>query len=98
MRSGGLYSAARVTEKTSLRQLTPAKQANYEAVTKAVEQTKKLRNGAERLRLIDMVFWKQSHTLDGAAYAIGYSYDQAKLYHRDFLRLVGFNRGLEDWE
>ena len=90
--------ASRSTEIVALRQLPPAKQADYDAVTKAIEQTKRLKTGQERLQLIDKVYWKQSHTLDGAAYAIGYSYEQGKLYHRDFLRLVGFNRGLEDWE
>ena len=96
--NGGTHSDSRVTEKTSLRQLTPAKQANFDAVRKAIEQTKKLRTGAERLQTIDLVFWKQSHTLDGAAYKLGYSYDNCKRSHRDFIRLVGFNRGLEDWE
>ena len=91
-------AASRSTENIALRQLPPARQADYDAVTKAIEQTKRLKTGSDRLKLIDMVFWKQSHTLDGAAYAIGYSYEQGKLYHRDFLRLVGFNRGLEDWE
>lgn len=90
--------ASRSTEIVALRQLPPAKQADYDAVTKAIEQTKRLKTGQERLQLIDKVYWKQSHTLDGAAYAIGYSYEQGKRYHRDFLRLVGFNRGLEDWE
>lgn len=90
--------ASRSTEIVALRQLPPAKQADYDAVTKAIEQTKRLKTGQERLQLIDKVYWKQSHTLDGAAYAIGYSYAQGKRYHRDFLRLVGFNRGLEDWK
>lgn len=94
---GSTGPAARTTEKIALRQLSPARQADYDAVAKAIEQTKRLKTGADRLKLIDMVFWKQSHTLDGASYAIGYSYEQGKLYHRDFLRLVGFNRGLEDW-
>lgn len=91
-------TASRSTEAIAMRQLPPAKQADYDAVTKAIEQTKRLKTGPERLQLIDKVYWKQSHTLDGAAYAIGYSYQQGARYHRDFLRLVGFNRGLEDWE
>ena len=92
----GSGSTSRTTESSALRKLPPAKQADYDAVAKAIEQTKRLKTGQERLQLIDMVYWKKSHTLDGASYAIGYSYEQAKLYHRDFLRLVGFNRGLED--
>ena len=90
--------ATRSTETAAMRQLPPAKQAEYDAVTKAIEATKRLKTGTERLALIDMVFWKQNHTLDGAAYALGYSYDSAKLFQRDFLRLVGLHRGLMDLE
>lgn len=88
--------ASRSTETTALRQLPPAKQAEYDAVTKAIEETKRMKTGPERLKLIDLVFWKQSHTLDGAAYVLNYSYENARRFHRDFLRLVGLYRGLED--
>ena len=77
-------------------QLAPAKKAEYDAVQMALEQTKGLQTGKERLALIDMVFWAQSHTLDGAAYVLGYSTITAKRFHGDFLRLVGFHRGLVD--
>ena len=92
----GSTSVSRSTESAALRQLPPARQADYDAVTKAIERTSKLRTGPERLKLIDMVFWKQSHTLDGAAYALGYSYENGRRFHQDFLRLVGLYRGLED--
>lgn len=88
--------ASRSTENVALRQLPPSKQAEYDAVTKAIEKTKEKNNGEIRLLLIDMVFWKQSHTLDGAAYKIGYSYDMARKYQQEFLRLVGLYRGLMD--
>lgn len=90
--------ASRTTENVALRQLPPSKQAEYDAVTKAIEKTKEKNNGEIRLVLIDMVFWKQSHTLDGAAYKIGYSYDMARKYQQEFLRLVGLYRGLMDYE
>ena len=90
--------APRTTENTALRQLPPAKQAEYDAVEKAIEQTKLLKTGRERLALIDMVYWKQSHTLEGAAFVLGYSYENAKRFHGDFLRLVGLYRGLMDLE
>ena len=96
-RIAGKVPGGRTTENVALRQLPPAKQAEYDAVSKAIEQTEHLITGPERLAVIDMVFWKQSHTLDGAAYAAGISYDTAVGYHRDFVRLVGFNRGLEDY-
>lgn len=95
--SGGT-GASRSTENAALRQMSRAKQAEYDAVTRAVEQTKLLKTGRERLALIDMVYWKQSHTLDGAAFALTYSYENAKRFHGDFLRMVGLNRGLMDPE
>lgn len=94
----GSSETSRTSEYAALRQLSPAKQAEYDAVTKAVEATRRLKTGKERLALIDMVYWKQSHTLDGAAYALGYSYENAKRFHKDFLRLVGLYRGLMDRE
>lgn len=38
-----------------------------DAVDAAVEETKQLSDGAERLKLIDLVLWKRTHTLQGAA-------------------------------
>lgn len=90
--------ASRTTENAVLRQLPPSKQAEYDAVTRAIEATKHMRNGKERMALIDMVFLKKSHTLDGAAYALGYSDTSAVRFHGDFLRLVGLYRGLCDAE
>ena len=92
----GSKTARRSTEDVAVRCLPPAKQAEYDAVTKAIEKTKLLKTGPERLKLIDLVFWKNSHTLDGAAYVLGYSYENAQRWHSDFIRLVGFARGLAD--
>lgn len=89
---------SRSTENAALRQLSPAKQAEYDAVTKAIEATKIMRNGKERLELINMVFWRKSHNIDGAAYALNYSSITGERFHRDFLRLVGLYRGLCDEE
>ena len=94
---GGGSGRTSTTENAALRQLPPAKQAEYDAVTKAIEKTKQSRTGAERLAIIDMVFWKKSHSLEGAALAANVSYDTAIDYHGDFLRLVGFYRGLSDF-
>lgn len=62
-----------------------------EAVRAAVEQTEALPNGAERLAVIDMVFWKQTHTLAGAAMQVPCSYDTAQQYHADFIKAVARN-------
>lgn len=64
------------------------------AVEAAIEETKQLIDGAERLRLIDVVLWKRTHTLQGAAMAIYVSERTAQEWHRQFIRLVGQKRGL----
>lgn len=53
-------------------------------------------NGDIRLALIDLVFWKQSHKLDGAAMKLYISEQTARRYHKEFIWLVGFCYGLED--
>ena len=95
--SGGT-TASRSTENAALKQMSPAKQAEYDAVAKAIEATKLMYNGKEHLALINMVFWRKSHNIDGAAYALNYSTITGERFHRDFLRLVGLYRGLCDAE
>ncbi len=94
---GGKGGISRTTETTALRQLPPARQREYDAVTQAIEQTKRMRTGTERLAVVDMVLWKRSHNVDGAALQLYISETTARRYHSDFIRLVGFCYGLEDY-
>ena len=64
------------------------------AVEAAVKETEQLADGGERLRLIDLVLWKRTHTLQGAALACYVSERTAQEWHRQFIRLVGEKRGL----
>ena len=64
------------------------------AVEAAVIETEQLADGGERLRLIDLVLWKRTHTLQGAALACYVSERTAQEWHRQFIRLVGQKRGL----
>ena len=90
-KSGG---STRTVENIALKELPKPKQAEYEAVRQAVEGTKRLASGAERLKIINLVFWKQSHTLQGAALEAHISYDTAINYHGEFIRLVAYYRDL----
>lgn len=67
-----------------------------EAVRASIEQTEALANGAERIEFISMVFWKQTHTLAGAAMAIPCSERTARRWHADFIKAVARNYGLLD--
>lgn len=68
--------------------------AESEAVRDAVTETGQLVDGAERLKLVDMVLWKRTHTIQGAAMAIFVSDRTAQEWHRQFIRLVWQKRGL----
>lgn len=87
---------SRGTEDIAVRELPYTKQREYEAVRRAIEATKRMTNGSQRLRIIDMVYWKRSHTVEGAAMRVGYSPDRGKQLHGDFIRLVAKNYGLMD--
>ena len=88
----------RGAEITALKQLPPARQREYDAVAKAIDITKRYKNGDERLKIIDLVYWKKSHNVAGAALEVGYSDARGKQLHGEFIRLVGFCMGLEDAE
>ena len=76
--------------------LSCAEKADFEAVKNAIYQTRMLRNGEMRMEMIDLVFWKQSHTLSGAAMQFPFCEREVRQWHTDFIRLVGRNRGLID--
>lgn len=67
-----------------------------EAVRAAVEATEQLDSGADRLLVVDLVFWSRTHTLEGAAMQVHVSLRTAQEYHRQFIRLVARNIGLLD--
>lgn len=96
MPGGG--DVSRGTESIALRELPRAKQSEYDAVRKAIAITELMRTGTDRLKLMDMVFWKNSHTLQGAAMAINVSYETAVEYHRDFIMISAYFRDLIDGE
>lgn len=84
------------TEATALRELTQTKQREYEAVTKALNAANQLPDGEERLRMVDLIFWRQSHTLEGVALDLHYSWRTVAQWHREFIRDVAKQYGLFD--
>ena len=68
--------------------------AEYEAVLKTVRETARLDTGEARLTIIDLVYWKRSHTLAGAGGQVGYSYGHAKRMQEQFIKLVAKNMGI----
>lgn len=64
------------------------------AVQRSIEQTERMENGKERLQVVDLVFFKQTHTLEGAAMMVPCHYETARHWHSDFIKLVAPNFGL----
>jgi len=91
---GGSNGTSRVTECVALREMPAGKQRELDAVERAIEEARRESNGEQRVRIIELVYWKQTHTLIGAAKAVGYSYDQAQQFHADFLHCVERNLNL----
>lgn len=87
------------TALAALRELPPAWQREYEAVAAAVAETLRRPDGQDRMRLVRLVFWQRSHTLEGAAMEIPVSYRTARRWHTQFILLVGEKYGFEaPWE
>ena len=94
----GSGSVSRGTENIATRELPPTKQKEYDAVRQAIEITHRMPTGAARLRIIELVYWKRTHTVEGAAMKAGYSTDRGKQMHGEFVRLVAKCYGLMDNE
>ncbi len=85
----GAGEATRTTENAALRQLPPDEQKALEAVRAAVRVTRgRYINGERRLRLIELIYWQRSHTLQGAAMAVHVSVNTARRWREDFEDLV----------
>lgn len=94
MPGGG--SASRATELIAVRELPSNKQREYEAVKRAIAATERMTAGRDRLKIIKLVFWSRSHTLNGAALMVPCSYTTAQRYHSDFIMAVASFYGLLD--
>lgn len=69
---------------------------NHEAVKKAVDDTMKMDGGVNRLKVINMVHWERTRTLEGAALAVPCGYATAARWQRRFFEEVARNRDLLD--
>lgn len=82
----------------------PARQDRYcqgstlkerQAVQQAIDETENMENGKERLQVIELVFFRQTHTLEGAALMVPCHYKTAQKWHNDFIRLVASKYGFD---
>ena len=86
----GSSDVARSTENIALRKMPPQKQREYEAVSRAIDVTKRLPDGAKRLELIQRMYWNGRRLYIGQViYQIGISEATGKRWHARFIRIVG---------
>lgn len=78
----------------ALRELPKINQREMEAVSKAIGETQKLDTGEERLRMVRLVFWDKTHTLDGVAMKMNRCKRTIVQWHIDFINTVAKNFGL----
>lgn len=79
---------------TALRELPEINRRELEAVRKAIEETRTMKNGEERLEMVRLVFWKKTHTLEGAAMELHWSTRKLVEWHGEFIRCVAKYFGL----
>nr|DAG44601.1 MAG TPA: Helix-turn-helix of DDE superfamily endonuclease [Caudoviricetes sp.]DAP79792.1 MAG TPA: Helix-turn-helix of DDE superfamily endonuclease [Caudoviricetes sp.] len=73
-----------------------AERREREAVAKALRSLEDLPDGESRSELVRLVFWRQSHTIAGAAMVLHCSETTASRWHRDFIYSVAREFGLMD--
>ena len=81
-------------ERVALRELNPTEQKEYDAVTEAINVTKRMYCSAERLKIIELLYFRQTHTLEGAAMQAHVSIPTAKRWNGAFIYLVAEKYGL----
>ena len=82
------------TEQAALRDLPEINRREMQAVQGAIAQTERSVAGQDKMRVIQLVYWKRSHTLSGAAVELHCSEPTVKRWNGDFIRDVAKNFGL----
>lgn len=78
----------RKAESIAIKTLPGVQQKEFESMEAALRLTLSLKDGNERIKLIDLIFWKRSHTLAGAAMKCNVSERTARRWHTDFIKCV----------
>lgn len=80
----------------ALRELPEINRRELEAVRKAIEETRALPNGKERLEMVRLVFWDETkaYTLAGASLKMHWSERKLAEWHGAFIRCVARKFGL----
>ena len=76
-------------ERAVIHDVCPQKQRKYDAVETAIQKTKQLcKDYEDRLTVIELVYWKKTHKIPGAAMQIYVHPNTAGRFSSEFIRLV----------
>ena len=75
--------------------LTRQQERELDAVERAVQTTRREQDGRARLRVVELVYFRGTHTIEGAAQQAHVSYITAWRWCDRFIRRTGENLGLE---
>lgn len=78
------------------RELPKNSQREYDAVRRAIVDTATKRTGSLRLQMVDLVFWKRTHTLAGAAMKLNCGERTICRWHAEFIYTVAKKYGFYD--
>lgn len=90
---GGGYRGDKTAD-AALRELPEINRRELEAVREAIRVTKALPHGKDRMEILQLVYWKRTHTLFGAAHRAGFSERTVTQWNGDFIREVAKKFGL----
>lgn len=83
------HSVSRTTENVATKELPPEAQRELDAVCRAISTTMRYRNGIDRIKLIDLMYWqKRERSMYMAATLLHISHDTAKKWHSGFIELT----------
>ena len=91
MPGGG--SDPRKTEAIATKQLKPREEADLEAVLATIQTVGRWRDGGLILRLVELVDWQKTHTIQGAAIALSIGERTAQRMRSQFLAELARNLG-----
>lgn len=83
------HSASRVTENVALRSnLTEREENIISAVEFALQMQSRYYNAEARMKMIQLVYYKRTHTMQGAALEVGYNINTVKAWNTEVLTAV----------
>lgn len=83
----------RKTEATATKQLKPREEADLEAVLATIQTVGRWRDGGLILRLVELVDWQKTHTIQGAEQELRLGEDTGKRLRKRFLDELAENMG-----